>query len=69
MTYIDTEFENYVKIVSWKRESESKLINIKPGKPYDVNQRLKHCLVNLVSKDTHLVFSIYISDSLAFQVV
>ena len=30
------------------------------GKPRDVNKRFsKPCLVNLISKDTHLVFSIY----------
>ena len=28
------------------------------GKPRDVNKRSKPCLVNLISKDTHLVFSI-----------
>ena len=32
------------------------------GKPRDVNKhsQRKPCLVNLISKDTHLVFSIYI---------
>ena len=30
------------------------------GKPRDVNAFSKPCLVNLISKDTHLVFSIYI---------
>ena len=30
------------------------------GKPRDVNKSFsKPCLVNLISKDTHLVFSIY----------
>ena len=29
------------------------------GKPRDVNKHSKPCLVNLNSKDTHLVFSIY----------
>ena len=29
------------------------------GKPRDVNKRSKPCLVNLILKDTHLVFSMY----------
>ena len=29
------------------------------GKPRNVNNRLKPCLVNLISKGTHLVFSIF----------
>ena len=28
------------------------------GKPRDVNKHSQHCLVNMISKDTHLVFSI-----------
>ena len=60
--------KNYVIIVSLKSETMGKLINRMPGsRLYDINrwqasrwqQALsKPCLVNLISKDTHLVFSI-----------
>ena len=35
------------------------------GKPSDVNMHSQICLVNLISKDTHLVFSIYLLNAMA----
>ena len=35
------------------------------GKPRDVNKHSQICLVNLISKDTHLVFSIYLLNAMA----
>ena len=57
--------KNYIIIASLKRESRFASFDIKFTrlgfekaccKPRDVN---KPCLVNLISKETHLVFSIY----------
>ena len=33
------------------------------GKPRDVNKFSKPCLLNLISKDTHLLFSMYKDDN------
>ena len=69
------KIKNYVIIASLKRETMGKLINRLPGSRLLISnlpgsalrtQALrcqqvlsKPCLVNLISKDTHLVFSIF----------
>ena len=61
--WTNTKIESYVKIASLKSATMDKLINSLPditSKPRDGNTNSpKPCLVNLISKDTHLVFSIY----------
>ena len=40
------------------------------GKPHDVNKRSqKPCLVDLISKDTHLVFSMYHTETISLDII
>ena len=68
---IDNKIKNYVIIASLKSETMGKLINRIPGLHLLISSFSgsalsmlveqafsKPCLVNLISKDTHLVFSI-----------
>ena len=55
------KINNYIIIVSLKNELACKLINRIPGlNIWRMQYALsKHCLVNLISKDTHLMLSMY----------
>ena len=54
----------YVIIACLKSETMGKLINRLPGECFFISSLQAFsmsCLVNLISKDTHLVFSIFVS--------
>ena len=67
MRLIDIKIENYVIVASLKSEPIGKLINRIRGSRFLLQDRQalrcqqafsKPCMVNLISKDTHLVISI-----------
>ena len=59
-------FENYVMISSFMSETTDKLINRILGSSRQASRCQqafsKPCLENLISKDSHLVFSIYLRE-------
>ena len=50
-----TKIDNYVIITSLKSETTCKMINRIPGLCLLISSLPGFCLVNLISKDTHLV--------------